>query len=239
MAQGSQGPQRRRQQGRGRMVAVVVALAAAAVALTLATGSSGSQDDASDATSSSEGAGDRGPEVRGAGPMSLGADDAPVVMVMYSEFQCPFCGKFARDTEPQLVERFVDDGTLRIEWRDLPYLGQESVTAAVAGRAAADQGAFWPFAAHLYADQPTPNSGTLTNDHLVGVAQELGLDAQRFHAAMEDEAILDSVQADVDEAIGLGVTGTPTFFVNGQVIVGAQPTEVFVEAIERAAASSR
>lgn len=240
MARGPQTPQRRRQQGRSRMLAVVVALAAAAMALALAAaGSSGSRDDASEAPSSSQRAPDRGPDLRGAGAMSLGADDAPVVMVMYSEFQCPFCGKFARDTEPELVERFVDDGTLRIEWRDLPYLGQESVTAAVAGRAAAEQGAFWSFAAHLYADQPTPNSGTLTNDHLVGVAQELGLDAQRFHAAMEDDAILDSVQADVDEAIGLGVTGTPTFFVNGQVIVGAQPTQVFVEAIERAAASSR
>lgn len=240
MARGPKAPQRRPQQGRGRMLAVVVALAAAVMALALAAaGSSGTRDDPREASSSSEGAADRGPEVRGAGPMSLGADDAPVVMVMYSEFQCPFCGKFARDTEPELVERFVDDGTLRIEWRDLPYLGRESITAAVAGRAAADQGAFWPFAAHLYADQPTPNSGTLTSDHLVGVAQELGLDAQRFRSAMEDEAIREAVRADVDDAVALGVTGTPTFFVNGQLIVGAQPTEVFVEVIERAAASSQ
>lgn len=171
--------------------------------------------------------------------MSLGEAGAPVVMVMYSEFQCPFCGKFARDTEPELVERFVDDGTLRIEWRDLPYLGEESLTAAAAGRAAADQAAFWPFAAHLYAHQAPPNSGTLTGDRLVGVAQELGLDGQRFRTVMEDGATLAAVEADVDEAVELGVTGTPTFFINGRVIVGAQPTEVFVEAIERAAAASR
>lgn len=51
-------------------------------------------------------------------------------MVAYSEFQCPFCGKFARDTEPDLIDEYVEDGTLRIEWRDFPYLGEESTTAA-------------------------------------------------------------------------------------------------------------
>ncbi|MCQ3971414.1 DsbA family protein, partial [Klebsiella pneumoniae] len=116
--------------------------------------------DAPEARPPGDPASDSAPEVRGAGPLSLGEDDAPVVMVMYSEFQCPFCGKFARDTEPELVERFVDEGILRIEWRDLPYLGEESLTAVAAGRAAADQDAFWPFAARLYADQAPPNSGT-------------------------------------------------------------------------------
>jgi protein-disulfide isomerase len=240
MARSSAIAQRRRSQGRGRTLAVVVAIAAALVALALAAaGSSGSPDDVPAATSPGERAPDRGPEIRGAGPMSLGEEGAPVVMVMYSEFQCPFCGKFARDTEPELVERFVDEGILRIEWRDLPYLGQESLTAAAAGRAAADQDAFWPFAAQMYADQPPPNSGVLTTDHLVGVAQELGLDGQRFRSVMEDDATLEDVRADVDDAVQFGVSGTPTFFINGQVVVGAQPTEVFVEAIERAAASSR
>ena len=66
--------------------------------------------------------------------MALGDVDAPVVMISYSEFQCPFCGKYARDTEPILVEKYVDSGVLRIEWRDFPYLGPESTTAAQAGR---------------------------------------------------------------------------------------------------------
>lgn len=230
----------RRTQGRKRTLAVLIAVAAAATALALAaSAATGQGDDAPEARPPGDPASDSAPEVRGAGPLSLGEDDAPVVMVMYSEFQCPFCGKFARDTEPELVERFVDEGILRIEWRDLPYLGEESLTAAAAGRAAADQDAFWPFAARLYADQAPPNSGTLTADHLVGVAQELGLDGQRFRTVMDDDATLDAVEADVAGAVELGVNGTPTFFVNGQVIVGAQPTEVFVEAIERAAASSR
>jgi hypothetical protein len=100
-------------------------------------------------------------------PLALGDVDAPVVMVNYSEFQCPFCGKFARDTEPELIEQYVEDGTLRIEWRDFPYLGPESTRAAPAGRAAAAQGRFWDFHDALFADQPPPNSGKLTEDHLV------------------------------------------------------------------------
>ena len=78
-------------------------------------------------------------------PMALGEADAPVVMVAYSEFQCPFCGKFARDTEPVLIEKYVEDGTLRIEWRDFPYLGPESTVAARGGRAAAAQDRFGGF----------------------------------------------------------------------------------------------
>lgn len=240
MTRASRAALRRTPHGRSRTLAVMVAVGAAVVALALAAaGGGGSGDGTPEATAPSATARDQGPDERGAGPMSLGEAGAPVVMVMYSEFQCPFCGKFARDTEPELVERFVDDGTLRIEWRDLPYLGQESLTAAAAGRAAADQRAFWPFAAHLYANQAPPNSGRLTTEHLTALAGELGLDARRFRTVMEDEATLEEVKADVDEAVKLGITGTPTFFVNGQVIVGAQPTEVFVEAIERAAASSR
>lgn len=226
-------------QGRKRTLSVFIVLGAAAAALALAvSGAIDQGDKAPEAKPSPEGMPDPGPEIRGAGPLSLGEDDAPVVMVMYSEFQCPFCGKFARDTEPELVERFVETGTLRIEWRDLPYLGEESITAAAAGRAAADQDAFWPFAARLYADQAPPNSGTLTADHLVGVAEQLGLETERFRAVMEDKATLAAVEADVEGAVELGVNGTPTFFVNGQVIVGAQPTEVFVDAIERTAASA-
>lgn len=221
---------------------IVVAVAAGLVALVLALGAWGGSDEDADRvatqTTSADDAAATGPEVRGPGPMARGAEDAPVVMVMYSEFQCPFCGKYARDTEPELVGRFVEDGTLRIEWRDLPYLGPESLQAAVAGRAAAEQGAFWELADALYADQAPPNSGQLTAEHLVEVASGLGLDVERFRADLEDEELVAAVRADVDEAVGLGVTGTPAFFVNDQVIMGAQPTPVFVEAIEQAAAAA-
>lgn len=168
-------------------------------------------------------------------PMALGETDAPVVMVAYSEFQCPFCGKFARDTQPALVKDYVADGTLRIEWRDFPYLGPESTFAARAGRAAAAQGQFWEFEAAMYADQLPPNSGGLDEDHVTGEARDLGLDVDRFRADLASPAAEQAVAEDFAEGQAIGVTGTPAFVINGVPVIGAQPTEVFVRTIEQAA----
>jgi protein-disulfide isomerase len=168
-------------------------------------------------------------------PLAVGDVDAPVVMINYSDFQCPFCGKFARDTEPVLMERFVENGTLRIEWRDFPYLGPESTTAARAGRAAAAQGRFWQFHDAMYEDQPPPNSGKITEDYLADVAERIGLDVERFRRDMSSKKIARAVQRDFQEGQSIGVTGTPAFLVNGQPVMGAQPTDVFVELIEQSA----
>ena len=167
--------------------------------------------------------------------MALGEADAPVVMVAYSEFQCPFCGKFARDTEPVLVEKFVEDGTLRIEWRDFPYLGAESTVAARGGRAAAAQDRFWEFEEAMYADQLPPNSGNLDEDYLVSVAEDIGLDVDRFRDDLDSSAAEQAVQDDFAEGQAIGVTGTPAFLINGVPVIGAQPTEVFERTIEKAA----
>ncbi len=168
-------------------------------------------------------------------PMAIGDVDAPVVMLAYSEFQCPFCGKFARDTAPTLIEEYVEAGTLRIEWRDFPYLGPESGTAAHAGRAAAAQGRFWEFHDAMYADQQPPNSGKLDEGFVAGVAEQIGLDVDRFRADMESKATQQSVAADFAEGQAIGVTGTPAFVINGIPVMGAQPVEVFEESIEQAA----
>lgn len=172
-------------------------------------------------------------------PTSLGDANAPVVMVVYSEFQCPFCGKFAKQTLPVLIERYVDTGAVRLEWRDLPYLGEESFQAARAARAAAEQDAFWAYHDVLFADQvPKPNSGHVTDDYLVGIAAELGLDVDQFEADYEAGVGEDDIRLDLDAGMRAGVSGTPAFFVNGTPIFGAQPLEVFVQTIEAAAAAS-
>ncbi len=171
-------------------------------------------------------------------PMALGSVDAPVVMLAYSEFQCPFCGKFARDTEPALIDEYVDKGILRIEWRDFPYLGPESTTAAQGGRAAAAQDGFWAFHDELYAHQLPPNSGKLDEEHLVGIAEKLGLDTQQFRADMRSRAVGDAIAKDFAEGQAIGVTGTPAFVINGVPVIGAQPTEVFEKTIEQAAAEA-
>ena len=168
-------------------------------------------------------------------PMALGDVDAPVVMLAYSEFQCPFCGKFARDTEPTLIDKYVEDGTLRIEWRDFPYLGPESGTAAEAGRAAAAQGKFWEFHDALYADQQPPNSGKLDTKFLAGVAEQVGLDVDRFRSDLTSKSTQQGVARDFAEGQAIGVTGTPAFVINGVPVMGAQPTKVFEQAIEQAA----
>ncbi len=171
-------------------------------------------------------------------PMAKGDVSAPVVLVVFSEFQCPFCGKFARDTAPTLEEKYVADGTLRIEWRDFPYLGPESTTAALAGRAAADQGRFWEFHDAMYADQLPPNSGKLDEEHVTTVAEDIGLDVAEFRSDLTSDRARKSVEADFREGQSLGVTGTPSFVINGTPVVGAQPTEVFEQVIGRAARGS-
>ena len=168
----------------------------------------------------------------------MGEVDAPVVMVAYSEFQCPFCGRFARETEPTLVEDYVDEGLLRIEWRDFPYLGLESRTAALAARAAAQQDGFWDFHAAMFADQQPPNSGALTPDYLADVAEDVGLDREQLLADMASEEVAAAVERDFQEGQTIGVTGTPAFLVNGRPVMGAQPTEVFVQTIEDALAEA-
>ena len=172
-------------------------------------------------------------------PFAIGRVDAPVVMVSYSDFQCPFCSKFARDTEPGLITTYVDAGVLRIEWRDFPYLGEESVTAAVAGRAAARQGKFWAFHDAMFARQQPANSGRLTPAFLASVAVTAGLDGAQLTRDMHDPALKDAAEQDFAEGQNAGMTGTPAFLVNGEPVIGAQPAAVFERVIDQAAAAAR
>ena len=167
-------------------------------------------------------------------PTALGKVDAPVVMVAFSDFQCPFCGKFARDTEPVLVRKYVDKGVLRIEWRDFPYLGPESKLAARAARAAALQHRFWQFHDALYARQLPPNSGKLTSAYLRSVATRIGLDVGRFTKDMNGPLVAKLVQHDFNEGLSIGVSGTPAFLVNGRPVMGAMPLAYFERVIEQA-----
>jgi protein-disulfide isomerase len=164
------------------------------------------------------------------GHPSLGSADAPVVMIEYGDFQCTFCGRFAREVEPELRDRYVESGTLRMEWRDFPYLGHGSVDAALAARAAQEQGKFWEYHDLLYQNQ----SGGFPREKLTELAREAGLDEQRFEADLASAEYERAVAEDFQEGQRRGVSGTPTFVINGEVLAGAQPLEVFEDAIERA-----
>lgn len=171
-------------------------------------------------------------------PLALGDVDAPVLMIEWSDFQCPFCGAFARDIKPELIERYVDPGVLRIEWRDLPLQGSESHTAALAGRAAGEQGAFWALHDAIYAEERDRNVGELAREALVAMAADLDLDTDRFEAALDDPAHAAAVRSDLAIGQSLGITGTPAFLLNGRPLMGAQPIEVFAGAIEALAAEA-
>lgn len=175
---------------------------------------------------------DRDPE----GPYALGEADAPVVMMIWSDFQCPFCRSWATETKPELMP-FVEDGTLRMEWRDFPYLGPESSLAALGGRAAAEQDMFWEFHDALFAADISPNSGQITEESLADVAEEAGLDRAAFSAALNTVEQQEAVAVDQDEGLALGVMGTPAFMINGMPVRGAQPTPTFVAVVEDAAAA--
>lgn len=136
--------------------------------------------------------------------------------------------------EPKLYEKYVKDGTLRIEWRDFPYQGQESVDAALAARAAQAQGEFWEYHDLLYQNQSSGNSGGYSRENLLALAEEAGLDRRRFEEDLASARYEETVQRDFTEGQSLGITGTPTFYINDQVVVGLQPLEVFEQVIEDA-----
>jgi protein-disulfide isomerase len=132
--------------------------------------------------------------------------------------------------EPELIEKYVKEGTLRIEWRDFPYRGEESVNAAVAARAAQAQGKFWEYHDLLYYNQ----SSGYSDENLIALARDVGLDTERFERDYESARYGRVVQADFQKAQNSGVPGTPTFFINGKVLVGFQSLEIFEKAIEDA-----
>ncbi|MEW2393571.1 thioredoxin domain-containing protein [Streptomyces venezuelae] len=171
-------------------------------------------------------------------PLAQGRADAPVVMVEYADFKCGFCGKFARDTEPGLVKKYVEDGTLRIEWRNFPIFGADSERAARAAWAAGRQGRFWQFHEAAYAEGSKEKG--FGDGRLKELAKDAGVeDVDKFVTDAGSEAAKSAVRKDQEEAYGLGAAATPSFVINGQPISGAQPDQVFHQAIESAAKSAK
>ncbi|MFJ6778339.1 DsbA family protein [Streptomyces yangpuensis] len=169
--------------------------------------------------------------------LAVGRPDAPVVLIEYSDFKCGYCGKFARDTEPELVKKYVDNGTLRIEWRNFPIFGAESEAAARAAWAAARQDRFAAFHAAAYADGSKEKG--FAEPRLLELAREAGVpDIERFKTDMAGEEAAAALKKDQEEGYRIGVTSTPSFLVNGRPIAGAQPLGAFTAAIEQARAAA-
>ena len=173
-------------------------------------------------------------------PTAIGSPDAPVVLVEYADYRCPFCALFSRDTLPPLVAKYVARGDLRVEWRDLPVFGAESSAAAVAGRAAGEQDRFWQFNNAVYAIAPERGHAELPRERLVKLAADAGVpDLKKFEADLDSPELKSAVSKDAQEAASLGATGTPTFLVNDTPLVGAQPLASFEKAIDAALKSAK
>ena len=168
---------------------------------------------------------------------ALGRIDAPVVMVVFSDFRCGFCGEYERQIQPELVKKYVDPGVLRIEWRDDVQYGEQSGLAARAGWAATAQGRFWPFVEAVYANMPVTGHPDLTIDTLVGHAETAGVkDLKRFREeALSDEYDQD-VKDDMKPVHKFGILGTPAFVIDGVPMIGVRPLSVFEGLIEDAEA---
>lgn len=167
-------------------------------------------------------------------PLAIGALDAPVVLVEYSDYRCPFCAKFSNDTLPVLMADYVEKGLLRIEWRDVPLFGEQSLAAARAGRAAGEQGRFWEFNRALYGQAPASGHPEFTATGLRDIAQTAGVpDLDRFDADAASERFDDAIWADAAGARELGLVSTPSFAINGHPGIGAQPADAYTDLIDR------
>jgi protein-disulfide isomerase len=157
--------------------------------------------------------------------ISKGPTDAPVTIVEYSDFQCPFCAR-AEATVDRIMQAYP--GKVRVVWRDFPLPFHENAApAALLGRAARGQGRFWQLQKQLFANQ-----SALDRAGLERAAAAVGMDAGQVRTAVERPTARAELNADIAAAGKLGVRGTPTFFVNGRRVVGAQAFERFKAVID-------
>lgn len=165
--------------------------------------------------------------------LTAGPVDAPVGLIVFSDYQCPYCAQWNHETLPAMME-YADAGDLRIEWRDVNIFGPESERAARAAYAAALQDSYWEYHDALFAGGETRPESELTDDTFVALAGELGLDEERFAADLDSEETTAMVAEHERLGRGLGVPSTPVFLLGGQPFSGAQPTEVFTDAVDSA-----
>jgi protein-disulfide isomerase len=167
---------------------------------------------------------------------AMGDPNAPVKIEEYSDFQCAYCARFSAETEPRIVEDYVSTGKVYFVYKNYAFLGQPSVDAAEASGCAADQGKFWEYHDILFANQQEGDARAFSKARLEAFAGAVGMDVAAFSDCLGDNRRMDQVRQEYAEGAALGVSSTPTFFVNGKEVKGAQPYEVFQTEIETALA---
>lgn len=165
-------------------------------------------------------------------PPMEGDPDAPVTILEFTDFACPFCNAFTSDTLPQIERDYVDTGKVKLYFLPFPVHGIASSRAAEAGFCAQAQGCFWLFQRLLFAQYRIREALALTPAGLTAIAAAAGADRNEFLQCLTTGRYRKVVEATVSLGHGLGVDGTPTFFVNGQRIPGAAPYDAFAKLID-------
>lgn len=169
---------------------------------------------------------------------TLGADDALVTIVEYSDFQCPWCYRFAVEVKPAL-KPLLDRGQVRFVYKQFPVLGPDSLIAAQVAECAGAQGQFWPMHDWLFENQASWKGTDNLRDILLKQAETLGLDAQKLSTCVDSDATRQAIAADYSETQQYGFKGTPSFIVNGHVLPGFLPVETFRLVIDSALAEAQ
>ena len=153
----------------------------------------------------------------------MGDPNAPVLLQVFEDFQCPSCRQYSQDVEPSVVETYVATGKVYYEFHEYPFLDDSSATkeldqAANASMCAAEQNRFWDYHDTLFANWNGENQGAFVDKRLVAFAETVGLDMNAFNSCFDSNKYKDQINADLNLGTQLGVTGTPSVFVNGQIV---------------------
>ena len=163
-----------------------------------------------------------------------GKADAPVTIVEFSDYECPFCEKFYSQTLPQIEAKYIETGKVNLVFRDFPLgFHQNAQKAAEAAECAGAQGKYFEMHNKLF---DSGVKGGLSS--YKQMASEMGLNTAEFNACLDSGEMANEVKKDMAAGSQLGVSGTPAFFINGKLLVGAQPFPIFEQAIEQALANS-
>lgn len=170
-----------------------------------------------------------------------GDPNAPITIIEFSDYECPFCGKFYTDTLPLIEENYINTGKVNFVYRDFPIqsIHPNAVHTAMAAECADDQEMFWPYHDMIFENKSTweKQRGQSLVSELVQYADVLGLDTEEFTTCLESNKHLDEVRNDLQDGQSYGISGTPGFFIgndnSGYIKVsGAKPYQTFAEILE-------
>ena len=155
----------------------------------------------------------------------LGPEDAPVTIIEFSDFRCGYCKRWNDQVLPLILANYPTQ--VRYVYRDFPIFGEPSISAAEATHCAGEQDSYWPYFQAVFSNQYE-----FTTEGFNQYAQDLDLDVEAFSACMENHTYQDEVTADYYAGAGIGLQSTPTFFINGRIIIGALSFEDFKQVID-------